>query len=130
MSELNPPEQSEQTAMAQMLRARKSGGGGAAGPNHTEKVETSLIRMLDERGKRYGDYASWAETTQAIKQLFRSNLTWGTLSAAQQETFEMFAVKMGRLLNGDPDDIDSWTDIAGYSTKMIEVIRANAKNKP
>lgn len=98
------------------------GGGGAAGPNHAEEVETDLIRMLAERGSRYGDYASMAEVIQSIKQLFRAQLVWGTLSAAQQETFEMFAVKMGRLLNGDPDDIDSWKDIAGYATVMMQTL--------
>lgn len=76
----------------------------------------NLDETLKERGAEYGDYVAMSETIQAIKDLFRSNLAWGTLHAGQREGLEMMATKIGRLLNGNPDNIDSWRDIAGYST--------------
>ena len=42
----------------------------------------------------------------------------------------MIAHKMGRILNGDPSYIDSWTDIVGYA-KLIEtdLIKKEAKKQ-
>jgi hypothetical protein len=38
----------------------------------------------------------------------------------QAEALEMIANKIARILNGDPDYADSWTDIAGYATLVAE----------
>ena len=34
----------------------------------------------------------------------------------------MIAVKIARILNGDPNHFDSWIDIAGYATLAAELI--------
>jgi hypothetical protein len=51
---------------------------------------------------------------------------WGSLRADQREALEMIATKIGRILNGNRDHIDSWHDIAGYA-KLIEH-RLNGKS--
>jgi hypothetical protein len=39
----------------------------------------------------------------------------------------MIAHKIGRILNGDPDYIDSWDDIAGYAKLVADRLRGNEK---
>ena len=45
------------------------------------------------------------------------------LKADQKEALEMIATKMGRIVNGDPDYLDSWLDIQGYCQLVIDRVR-------
>jgi hypothetical protein len=45
---------------------------------------------------------------------------WESLRPDQKEALEMIQHKIARILNGDPDYVDSWTDIAGYSTLVAD----------
>lgn len=74
---------------------------------------------LTERGLRYGEFADHAEVTQSIKVSMQSGRNWGHLADDMKECLEMIAHKAGRILNGDPSYIDSWTDIIGY-TRLVE----------
>lgn len=74
---------------------------------------------LAERGSRYGDFATHAQITQDLKTVFVASPRWTALSAAQKESLEMVAHKIGRILNGDPNYADSWHDIVGYA-KLVE----------
>lgn len=74
---------------------------------------------LAERGSRYGDFATHAQITQDMKAVFVASPRWTALSAAQKESLEMVAHKIGRILNGDPNYADSWHDIVGYA-KLVE----------
>ena len=75
---------------------------------------------LAERGARYGDFISHAAITQHMKQAMVDSPRWKSLDHDQKEALEMVAHKIGRILNGDPNYIDSWTDIIGY-TRLVEV---------
>ena len=77
---------------------------------------TNVNSTLDERGKRYGDFGGHARITQSIKDCMYDTAKWRGLSADKKEALEMIAHKIGRILNGDPDYVDSWHDIAGYAT--------------
>jgi hypothetical protein len=37
----------------------------------------------------------------------------------------MIAHKIGRIINGDPDYIDSWDDIAGYAKLVADRLRSD-----
>lgn len=76
--------------------------------------------VLDERGKRYGSFIGHAMVTQDLKRVIAEHLAnrAKVLSDDQQEALDMICHKIGRIINGDPDYQDSWTDIAGYS-KLI-----------
>jgi hypothetical protein len=75
----------------------------------------SITCTLTERGQRYGKFTGHAEITQELKRTMRETSNWKKLSPDQQESLEMIAHKIGRILNGDPDYADSWHDIAGYA---------------
>ena len=92
-------------------------------------MNTSIEKVLAERGKRYGEFVDHAFVTQSIKRAMVNSPNWKRLSDDMKESLEMIAHKMGRILNGDPEYIDSWTDIVGYA-KLVEdyLIKKEAKN--
>ena len=82
-------------------------------------MNTSIDKVLEERGSRYGEFPNHATITQNIKRAMYKSPNWPTLSDDKKEALEMIAHKIGRILNGDPDYADSWTDIVGYA-KLVE----------
>ena len=80
---------------------------------------STIDNTLNERGTRYGAFDDNAEITQHLKHVMRQHSGWGDLSLSQAEALEMIAHKIGRILNGDPNYIDSWHDIIGY-VRLVE----------
>lgn len=80
---------------------------------------SDINSVLAERGSRYGDFAEHARITQEIKKTMRSGLRWEALEDDMKEALEMAAHKIGRILNGDPTYLDSWTDVIGY-VRLVE----------
>ena len=74
---------------------------------------------LTQRGNRYGAFSGHAEITQRLKSVMHFSPQWKNLTNAQREALEMIQHKVGRILNGDPNYKDSWTDIIGYA-RLIE----------
>lgn len=79
----------------------------------------SIENTLIERGKRYGEFYRHALITQGIKREMRLSPNWGILTDSMKEALEMVAHKIGRILNGDPEYLDSWHDIIGY-IRLVE----------
>ena len=75
--------------------------------------------ILDEREKTHGDYYRVAMMAQELKDAMRRGKNWKTLDDTQRETLEMIASKIGRILSGNPHEVDHWRDIAGYAA-LIE----------
>lgn len=82
-------------------------------------MDLGISTVLEERGKRYGEFTGHALVTQDIKRAMTCSSKWEGLSDEMKEALEMIAHKIGRILNGDPTYKDSWTDIIGYA-KLIE----------
>ena len=80
---------------------------------------SNIDNTLNERGTRYGDFEDHAFITQDLKAVMQETPNWDALKADQKEALEMVAHKIGRILNGDPDYIDSWHDIIGY-IRLVE----------
>lgn len=75
--------------------------------------------ILDEREKTHGDYYRVAMMAQELKDVMRRGKNWKTLDDTQRETLEMIASKIGRILSGNPHEVDHWRDIVGYAA-LIE----------
>ena len=86
--------------------------------NSDEKLQA----ILSDRGQQYGDFEEMSECIQALKDLMRNQPGWPRLAAFQREALEMTCTKIGRILTGNPDNLDSWMDIAGYTQKAAEMI--------
>lgn len=78
-------------------------------------MSKTLDALLVERGKTHGDYSDRAGMTQRLKLAMRGGVRWNDLLPHEQETLEMIANKIGRILSGDPHFVDHWDDIAGYA---------------
>lgn len=70
--------------------------------------------ILAERGSRYGNYLQQATITRDLLATITGRSP--SLAADQADALTMIAVKISRIVNGDPDYADNWRDIAGYAT--------------
>lgn len=87
-------------------------------------TKTSIQATLKERGKRYGSFNEHARITQNIKRAMVDSTNWNVLSDSQKESLEMVAHKIGRILNGDCNYLDSWVDIEGYTHLIVEELQS------
>lgn len=88
-----------------------------------EQVRQQTIEQtLAERGSRYGDFESVAETTRALMRILEDADRFNELSESQYEALHMICSKMARIVNGNPDYSDNWHDIAGYAKLVEDVI--------
>lgn len=86
-------------------------------------VEKSTENLIEERGKVYGHFADGALIMRGLKERMHKVPGWRNLRPAQQEALDMIQHKIGRILNGDPDYVDNWDDIAGYSQLVAKLLR-------
>ena len=91
------------------------------GLSKDDKREAGGINdVLNERGKTYGRFEDHARITQDLKDTVRSGASWTNCTSSQKETLEMILHKIGRIVNGDPEYLDSWVDIIGYTQLIVE----------
>ena len=83
--------------------------------------------LINERGTRYGKFKDGADIMQSLKDTMRDVDGWNNLTASQKEALDMIQHKIGRILNGDPTYDDSWKDIAGYATLIVNELNGEVK---
>lgn len=76
---------------------------------------SDITATLTERNSTHGDFHEQAALSGVIKDVMRTRANWRRLTYAQKEALEMIAVKISRILTGNPHHRDSWHDIAGYA---------------
>jgi hypothetical protein len=91
--------------------------------------ETDVDETLDERAQDYGKFKDGAALMQGIKRLLADHAAKHDKLFAddQWEAIEMIVHKMARIVNGNPDKVDSWIDIAGYATLVSDRLQGNAR---
>jgi hypothetical protein len=94
-----------------------------------ESDGTSVDAILDSRAKDYGKFIEGAEIIQMLKRLVHNYIEdRGTpLAFDQREAIDMIIHKLGRIINGNPDKVDHWVDVAGYSTLVADRLRGNSR---
>jgi hypothetical protein len=90
-------------------------------------INNSTDQLITERGSRYGKFKDGADIMQSLKDTMRDVDGWNNLTASQKEALDMIQHKIGRILNGDPTYDDSWKDIAGYATLIVNELNGEAK---
>ena len=92
----------------------------------------SLSEILAERGKRYGSFMGNAIIAQHLKMTCWAQENYMSLAPDQQEALEMIAHKIARIINGDPNYVDNWIDIAGYAKLVSDRLTAkeSARQNP
>jgi Domain of unknown function (DUF6378) len=80
----------------------------------------TVLETLNDHETKYGDFGELAKAIQAYKSAIRHAPSWIKMTATQREAAEMIALKLCRIVYGDPLHFDSWHDIAGYATLAVE----------
>jgi hypothetical protein len=87
-----------------------------------EAEETDIDETLDARAQDYGKFKDGAALMQGIKRLLADHAASHdkTFADDQWEALEMIVHKIGRIVNGNPDKVDHWVDIAGYAKLVAD----------
>ena len=82
----------------------------------------NVDKTLDTRAQSYGKFKDGAALMQSIKRSMAEHAAkYGkTFADDQWEALEMIVHKIGRIVNGNPDKVDHWVDIAGYATLVAD----------
>lgn len=83
-------------------------------------MANEIEQLVAERDKTHGKYERTADAAQHLKSVMHSKDGWSNLDPTQKEALDMFASKIGRILGGNPDFVDHWLDISGYSQLVID----------
>lgn len=92
-------------------------------------TQIDVKEVLKQRGDRYGSYNKVAFTSQHLKATLRNGNAWQDrkLSPSQCESLELICNKLSRIVNGDPNYLDSWVDIIGYVQLIVNEIDNHEK---
>lgn len=81
-----------------------------------------IEEVLNQRQATYGSFTKNAEVSQMLKYFMTQGTNYKQMPVAHREALEMIVHKIARIVNGDPNYIDNWIDICGYSQLVIEEI--------
>ena len=90
------------------------------------KFMKDVTETLGLRENRYGEFRNVSATSQWLKDIMRSGASWNGMEPFMQESLDLIANKLARIVNGDPFYDDSWHDIGGYA-KLVEIEIAKGK---
>ena len=83
-----------------------------------------IEEVLNQRQATYGSFTKNAEVSQMLKYFMTQGTNYKQMPLAHREALEMIVHKIARIVNGDPNYIDNWVDIIGYSQLVIEEIKS------
>lgn len=75
------------------------------------------------RGERYGSFQTQAVFSQRLKDVMCEGDSWALMSTDKKEVLEMIALKVSRIITGDPEYLDNWHDILGYTQLAINGLK-------
>jgi hypothetical protein len=114
------PKKSEQ--LATLAPAQQSAAGSAPLEIEMFDFPDEVDATLDARAMEYGKFIEGAEVMQMLKRVVLNALNNRdkTLAHDQAEAMDMIIHKIGRIVNGNPDVVDHWLDIAGYAKLVAD----------
>lgn len=80
------------------------------------------MNILKQRENTHGYYG----VTACIAQALKDSLCIGPLDELppiHRESLDLICTKMARIVNGDHNEIDHWTDIIGYAQLVLNHIK-------
>ena len=87
--------------------------------------ELTVDDILDERAATYGAFMDVAAVAVALRAVIRDRRP--DLFPDQDEALNMICSKIARIVNGDPNHIDSWRDIAGYAQLVVDRLEGRVR---
>ncbi len=121
------PKKSEQ--LATLAPAQQSAAGSAPLAIEMFDFPDQVDETLDARAVEYGKFIEGAEVMQMLKRVVLNALNNRdkTLAHDQAEAMDMIIHKIGRIINGNPDVVDHWLDIAGYAKLVADRLEGRVR---
>ena len=91
--------------------------------------DKKLASVLSERGSRYGTLMGNATISQGLKEILHNSTNWEAMPPDMKEALHMIVHKISRIVEGDFEYDDSWIDISGYSTLIVERLHKDMKQR-
>lgn len=96
--------------------------------------DASMAPIVDQitaaRGSVYGPFLHNSIVAQALKAAMRGipdpdneGRRWERLPLDVREGLDLIALKVSRIVTGDPEYLDNWDDIGGYAKIVADRIR-------
>ena len=85
-----------------------------------KKYGESIEDITKARESDYGGLNNVSYVARKLKLLFRELGYETHFSDVQVEGTDMILHKFARLISGNPNNVDSWNDIAGYASKIAD----------
>ena len=79
------------------------------------------MNLLNEREKTHGDYADVARVAQCLKGALQVGPV-DVLPDVHRESLDLICTKMARIVCGDHNEPDHWTDIMGYAKLVLKTL--------
>ena len=91
--------------------------------------EDPLGKLLDKRAEQYGSFMASANVAIRLKWVMHNAIAQQDLHLAPDQllSLDMIAVKISRILTGNPSHTDSWVDIAGYAKLVADRLQGNVR---
>jgi hypothetical protein len=90
------------------------------------KSAQEVDAILNTRATTYGAFKDVAQVAQEMKNAIRM-CNNSELEDDQIEALDMIASKIARIVNGNPDHVDSWVDIAGYAQLVADRLQGKVR---
>jgi primosomal protein N' len=90
---------------------------------------TNVDAILDKRAEQYGSFMASANVAIRLKGVMHNAIAQQDLHLAPDQllALDMIAVKVSRILTGNPSHLDSWLDIAGYAKLVADRLQGNGR---
>lgn len=94
-----------------------------------EMAQESMDALLQKREDQYGSFMFSANIAIRLKGIMHNAIAQKDLHLApdQMLALDMIAVKISRILSGNPSHKDSWVDIAGYAKLVADRLQGNVR---
>ena len=92
-------------------------------------AQDSMDALLQKREDQYGSFMFGANIAIRLKGIMHNAIAQKDLHLApdQMLALDMIAVKISRILSGNPSHKDSWVDIAGYAKLVADRLQGNVR---
>jgi hypothetical protein len=77
-------------------------------------MKDDVSGLITERERTVGDFTEQSEVIEYTLEIWMGARNWGRLAPFQKQALRMLLHKVGRVLVGDPNEVDHWRDGEGY----------------
>lgn len=90
-----------------------------------KRTDELVDDILNDRHQTYGNFVDVASVAVALRAVIRDRRP--DLMPDQEEAITMICAKIARIVNGDPNHLDSWRDICGYSQLVVDRLEGRSR---